>query len=389
MHALKIREDHGPNGLSVRHNSLAAITSAASDLLEFSVVPKFNFLSPEFAELYGRADATAFQHPIWLDRVFGRLASDHPTEILVGRTQAGGRLVLVLPMIRRQLGFLSVRDAADLNVSDYGAFVVDQATGSNPAFVKQILDALRELTLVRVRKVRDSGIGFPLGDLCVGTNDMGFKAHEVELAQPIGNWQSRILKPDFERFLKRKRKRLAAKGKITFEEVGDPARIKVAFEGMRQFRRSRWTNDLLADSKHFEFYLDVAVAGHETGFARTYVLSVDDAIVSVVFGIWHQSRFSFLLSGFDGEIFRNFSTGMLLIENIIEDCIRRADNCFDLTIGDEEYKQKFATRSVPMHVFWFGKRPWTSLAPLALDAAMRMRSLLGKVRKFKGKAKAS
>jgi CelD/BcsL family acetyltransferase involved in cellulose biosynthesis len=108
-----------------------------------------------------------------------------------------------------------------------------------------------------------------------------------------------------------------------------------------------------------------------------------------LFGVWHKGRFSFLLSGFDREKFRNFSTGMLLLENVVEDCIRRADNCFDLTIGDEEYKQKFATRSVPMHVFWFGRRPWTSLAPLALDAAKSARSLIGKVRKFRIKAGAS
>jgi CelD/BcsL family acetyltransferase involved in cellulose biosynthesis len=389
VHALKISEDHGPNGLVAGHDLRAGMTSVGSDLLEFSVARTFNFLSPEFAELFKRADATAFQNPIWLDCVFRRLASEHSTEILIGRTRADGRLILVLPMIRRQLGFLSVRDAADLNVSDYGAFVVDQGAASNPAVVNQIMDALRELTLVRVRRVRDLNIGFPQSDLRASNSAMDFKAHEVELAQPVGDWQSRILKPDFERFLKSKRKRLAAKGKITFEAASDPSRIRAAFEGMRHFRRSRWANDLLADSKHFEFYVDAAVSGHETGFTRTYVLSVNDTIVSALFGVWHKGRFSFLLSGFDREKFRNFSTGMLLLENVVEDCIRRADSCFDLTIGDEEYKQKFATRSVPMHVFWFGRRPWTSLAPLALDAAKRARSLIGKVRKFKIKAGAS
>ena len=389
MHAIKIREDHGGNGLLTERNPRASITSAGSDLLEFSVARTFNFLSSEFAELYERADATAFQNPVWLDCVFRRLASEHPTEILIGRTRADGKLILVLPMIRRQLGLFSVRDAADLNVSDYGALVVNQSVAGNPAVVDQIMDALRELTLVRVRRVRDLNIGFPLRGSGFSTSVMNFKAHEVALAQPIDDWQSRILKPDFARFLKSKRKRLAAKGKLSFEVASDPSRIRAAFEGMRHFRRSRWTNDLLADSKHFEFYVDAAVSGHETGFTRTYILSVNDAIVSVLFGVWHKRRFSFLLSGFDREIFRNFSTGMLLLESVIEDCIRRADNCFDLTIGDEEYKQKFATRSVPMHVFWFGKRPWTSLAPLALDAVMRVRSLIGKTRKPKSIAGAS
>ena len=365
------------------------MTAAGSDLLEFSVAHTFNFLSPEFAELFERADATAFQNPIWLDCVFRRLASEHPTEILIGRTRIDGKLILVLPMIRRQMGLFSVRDAADLNVSDYGALVVDQGAAGNPAVVDQIMDALRDLTLVRVRRVRELNIGFPLRGSGVSISAMNFRAHEVELAQPIDDWQSRILQPDFARFLKSKRKRLAAKGKLTVEVVSDPSRIRAAFEAMRHFRRSRWANDLLANSKHFEFYVDAAVSGHETGFTRTYILSVNDTIVSVLFGVWHKRRFSFLLSGFDREIYRNFSTGMLLLESVIEDCIRRTDDCFDLTIGDEEYKQKFATRSVPMHVFWFGKRPWTSLAPLALDALIRARSLIGKIRKPKSTAGAS
>jgi CelD/BcsL family acetyltransferase involved in cellulose biosynthesis len=389
VQAIKIREDRGISGLLTERNPRPSVTSADSDLLEFSVVRTFNFLSSEFAELYERADATAFQNPIWLDCAFRWLASPYPAEILIGRTRADGKLVVLLPMIRRQLGLVSLRDGADLNVSDYSALVVDQRVAGIPAVVEQIMAALRDLTFVRVRRVRDLNIGFPLPESGFSTSLMKFKAHEVELSQPVDDWQSRILKPDFARFLKRKRKKLAAKGKLSFELASDPSRIRAAFEGMRHFRRSRWTDDLLADSKHFEFYVEAAVSGHETGFTRTYILSVNDAIVSVVFGVWHRGRYSFLLSGFDREIFRNFSTGMLLLESVIEDCIRRADKCFDLTIGDEEYKQKFATRSVPMHVFWLGKQPWTSLAPLAFDAAMRARSLLGSIRKTKSLTGAS
>lgn len=387
VHALKKRERHGSNDL--KHHSHVTMTVVGGDVLQFSIVRTFNFLSTEFAELYKRADATAFQNPIWLDCVFRRLAPAHLTEILVGRTRADGKLILVLPMIRRGLGFLSVRDAADFDVSDYGAFVVDQGAVGDPAVANQIMDALRELNLVRVRKVRDLNVGLPLSGSRVSNSAMDFNAHEVELAQPIDNWQSRILQPDFERFLKKKRKRLGAKGKITFEAASDPSRTRVVFEAMRHFRRARWANDVLADTKHFEFYVDAAVRGHETGFTRTYALSVNDTIVSALFGVWHNGRFSFLLSGFDSEIFRNYSAGLLLVETVIEDCIRRADNCFDLTIGDEEYKQKFATRSVPMHVFWFGRRPWISLAPRALSAAKTIRSLIRRVRRIHIRAGAS
>ncbi len=267
-----------------------------------------------------------------------------------------------------------------------GSFKASVGSGSWPAF--QMMPVAM-ITTAKATRMMSVSPGVQVMRSPRKSDLMKFKAHEVELSQPVDDWQSRILKPDFARFLKRKRKKLAAKGKLSFELASDPSRIRAAFEGMRHFRRSRWADDLLADSKHFEFYVEAAVSGHETGFTRTYILSVNDAIVSVVFGVWHRGRYSFLLSGFDREIFRNFSTGMLLLESVIEDCIRRADKCFDLTIGDEEYKQKFATRSVPMHVFWLGKQPWTSLAPLAFDAAMRARSLLGSIRKTKSLTGAS
>lgn len=101
------------------------------------------------------ADATAFQHLLWLDRVFEQLvdAADTPA-ILVGRSQADGRLLLVLQMIRRKLGPFHVLNAADLEVADYNALVFDRNAARNPAAVQQVLSALREPKLVRVRKVR-------------------------------------------------------------------------------------------------------------------------------------------------------------------------------------------------------------------------------------------
>lgn len=349
----------------------ASATPAAASSLAFEVLPAFDFMSAEYAELFQRADATAFQHPLWLDRAFRRLtdATNRAPAVLVGRLQSDRRLVFVLPMVRRGPGPFALLDAADLEVGDYNAFVVDRTVARNPVAVQQIQRMLSQFNLVRVRKVRDD-TSF-LWNSPARVSAMDFMAHEVALAAvPVEGWQSQLLKPDFARFLRSKRKRLAAKGTITFEATCDPAAIRRAFESMRRFRQARWTDDLLADPRHFEFYLDIALSGH-AGFARTYVLSVGDRILSVLFGIRHAGRFCFLLMGFDNQNFRNHSTGLLALESAIEHSIRHGDQVFDLTIGDEGYKQDFATRSVPMSVLWFGRKPLTLLAPVALAAAKR------------------
>jgi CelD/BcsL family acetyltransferase involved in cellulose biosynthesis len=351
--------------------------------LTFEISTTFDFASAEYAQLFERSAATAFQHPIWLDRMFEHLAGarGRSVSVLTGRTKIDGRLVFALPMIKRRLGVFGVFDAADFDVGDYNALVIDQGDASSPAVLQQILSALTRLQLMRVRRVHDGEIGFPSGGHALRTSTMDFNAHEVELKAPAEGWQARILKADFVRFLAKKRKRLGAKGKIAFELVSEPDRIRAAFESMRRFRQGRWAKDLLSDHRFFEFYVDIAISGQAADFSRTYTLSVNGAIVAVLFGICHRGRFCFLLLGFDMENFRNFSTGLLALEDAISDCMRRGDEIFDLTIGDEEYKQNFATRSVPMSVHWFGKMPWTSLAPLALTAAIRARALIRKLRK--------
>jgi CelD/BcsL family acetyltransferase involved in cellulose biosynthesis len=357
--------------------------TAVRPQLSFEITDRFDFTSAEYLDLFGRADATAFQHPLWLDRAFAHLAGhDRGRAVLVARAAGDGRMMLMLPMIRRKVGPFSMLDTADLDVADYNAPVIDQAVVGNTEAVRQIRHALRKLRLVRMRRVRDGALPVLLLSGSARLRAMDYQAHEVELTGPSEGWQSRLLTPDFARLLRSKRKRLAAKGTVALEELSEPAAIRTAFERMRHFRQARWNQDALGDPACFAFYLDVAIAGAATGFARTYALTVDGTAHAVLFGVHHRGRFCFLLLGFDHEKFRNHSTGLLLLESIIDDCIRRGGSVFDLTIGDEQYKQYFATRSVALSEVWMGQRPWTQLAPIALGAARKARALVRKVRRI-------
>jgi CelD/BcsL family acetyltransferase involved in cellulose biosynthesis len=378
------------NKLWMRWSSPAsAAANAEAPVLDFSISRDFDFMSAEYANLFENSDATPFQHPVWLARMFARLvaASGRSPQVLLGRTRSDRRLVVVFPLIRRKFAGFSLLEAADLDVGDYNAIVVDRTLAKHPAVAPQILRALDRRRRVRVRRVRNGVIGIS-GDKLTRTTVMDFKSHEVELPASADDWQASVLKPDFARFLAKKRKRLRAKGQMTFGEVSEPERIREAFEAMRRLRGNRWSNDLLLVAEYFEFYVDVAIAGQASGLSRTYVLSVDDVPVSVMFGVWHRKHFCFLLLGFDHVKFRNYSTGLLALESGIEDSIRRGDTIFDLTIGDEEYKRNFATRSVPLATWWFGRRPWIALAPYALSVANRGRAMVRRMREARAKREA-
>lgn len=88
---------------------------------DVSVDNAFDFLSPEYAELFAASAATAFQHPLWLDAIYAGLALAAAAQrlVIVVRYRANGSLAMVLPLQRVRRGPISTVKFADLRVSDY------------------------------------------------------------------------------------------------------------------------------------------------------------------------------------------------------------------------------------------------------------------------------
>ncbi|MEY9725973.1 hypothetical protein [Bradyrhizobium yuanmingense] len=97
-----------------------------SNTFEIAIEPSFDFLSPEYAELFDRSAATAFQHPVWLHSLYTRLAPETGATALVVivRDRDTGTLAMVLPLLRIRRGPIRTIEFADLRVSDYLAPVL-------------------------------------------------------------------------------------------------------------------------------------------------------------------------------------------------------------------------------------------------------------------------
>ena len=91
------------------------------DMFDVGVDNAFDFLSQEYAELFAGSAATAFQHPLWLDGIYARLAPTAGAKplVVVLRYRANGALAMVLPLLRVRRGPISTVEFADLRVSDY------------------------------------------------------------------------------------------------------------------------------------------------------------------------------------------------------------------------------------------------------------------------------
>lgn len=336
----------------------------------------FDFRSAEYARLFEASDATAFQYPLWLDRLYRQVAPSRGAEPLVVtiRHGASGRLAAVLPLVRRKRGLLRVVEFADLGLTDYAGPVCGAAEWDKllrePGLRRALLQALRPFDILRIAKLREDSPDLHALFGPASHAVMPAAAHAAALDAAFPEWRARRMKPSLRKELDQKRKRLGRKGEVRLACLLDPAGIDTALTRLRAFRRERFETraerDVLADRTVFDFYRAIAIDGAASGFARTYALALDGSPVAVVFGIAHGGRFMVLLSAFDNA-FRKSSLGYLLFEDIVADCIARGDAIFDLTIGNEGYKQDLGAE--PTRLF----EVRASGSPLGLAANLCLR----------------
>jgi CelD/BcsL family acetyltransferase involved in cellulose biosynthesis len=342
----------------------------------------FDFLSSEYADLFARADATVFQSPFWLDRLYHGLAAGlHVVPLVVTiHDQASGQLAAVIPLVRRRYRGLAVAEFADLGVSDYCAIVADAALlpellsdASLPARVQRALGAC---DLVMVTKVPMRAL--PAFDLLGHARKarMPFNAQATVLTGPFDEWRERTISATQRRFLNTKRKRVQNKFKIETRIADQPRDIETAIDHIRAFRDHRFRTaglaDLLREEAFVAFYRDIA---QKIPPARAYVMTLDGTAASAAFGLVHNGAFHLLLSGFDFLNHRNASLGLLIIEDIIRDCIARGETTFDFTIGNQPYKREFGTVETRIWSVWAGVSLKGRIVAFALSRSLVLRNL--------------
>lgn len=323
----------------------------------------FDFLSQEYRDLVGRANATAFQTPLWMDRLYARLAPATGAQpaIITVREGPGRRLVAVLPFAIRSYYGMRVAEFADFGVCDYCAPVaeagIEDGAGPEiePEIGKEVARLFADCDLILVRKVPEAARrGFSMMGPLVWSQ-MAIRAHKAELTAPYGAWREAALSPSRRKFLDIKRRKLHRQGRVEVKCPQDPGEIAGAIAAIRAFRAYRFSEtglkDLLGEDAYALFYREAAF---EAPPVRVYVVTAGGMPVSVAFGLVHKGAFSLLLSGFDFERLRNFSLGLLLIEDIAADLIARGEPMLDLTIGDQPYKLEFGTRPTTMWAAWRG-----------------------------------
>ena len=323
---------------------------------DVSIEDAFEFSSNEYATLFAGSAATAFQHPLWLDSIYSRLApacGAHRLVITV-RARANGELVMVLPMLRVRRGPIRTVELADLRVSDYNAPICSEKTFSelllDETACRDIRRLLQPFDLLRIPKLPEGMVSL---EKLLGARPrtvMESSAYSVGLNASFDQWRSSALDRSYQKELGKKLRQLQKKGELEFSCEGSSS-IVSTLEMMKQYRgprfHARGDGDLLQRREYFDFYSDVALRGIGS-FSRLYALRMDGRVIAAVLGLCHKGTFLIIMGAFDIESFKSQSLGALMFEQVAKDCIARGDAILDFTIGDEPYKKLFGAQPSPM-----------------------------------------
>src|SRR3954466_326294 len=193
-----------------------------SDVFDVGIDNAFDFLSEEYTGLFAGSAATAFQHPLWLDGIYARLAPAAGAKrlIIVVRYRATGALAMVLPLLRVRRGPIWTVEFADLRVSDYLALpckaeVFSEVLGDKKACLEirrliKPFDLLRIPKLPGVRTAIERLLGTPP---CVA---METNAYSVILQAPFEQWRAGALDRSYQKELAKKWRQLQKKGALRF-----------------------------------------------------------------------------------------------------------------------------------------------------------------------------
>ncbi len=346
----------------------------------------FDFLSSEYADLHSRSGATPFQHPVWVTALYEELAPRlNARKRVVTVRQEDGRLAVVLPLVQRRRGILRLIEFADLGVNDYAAPVLDPAAPDlpqNDGVARQIRRALGRFDLLRIERVPDTPDVLLALIAGASASRHHYDTHLMDLAPTFEEWRGR-LDPAFVRHVERKYKRLRPKGERRLRLVDDVEEVDALMSRMQEFRAARFAErrgvDLVQEPDCFRFYCRVARDSIAAGPGRLAVLEVGNEPVAVAFDVIDRDRELFLLVGYDVGRLRNYSLGLLIVDELVRDAIGRGQAHFDLTVGDESYKADFGARPRPVFEIRVQKTLLGRAAVLGRTVHLRSRRLAKKV----------
>jgi len=324
-------------------------------------VHTFTRLGPEWNALVERTRNEPFYRHEFIRSWLENFRPEVPLKLLIGR-EPGGRLVALLPLIEEQVRMFGIplrqwTSPTNVQSARFDFIAEDQKTASR-AFFTYLRNA-KDWDLLRITDLPPNGTAQRLDEL----------AHENGL--PTGTYESHrsvyiALPPSKETLqaalggkfrgnLRRRRKLLEAKGKISFEQItGGPdlqARLDECFAIEQSGWKGKHGEPANLDPRIRGFYSALARRTSREGSFALYRLLLDGRPIAFHYGLTQDGIYSLLMTSYD-ESLRDCSPGHLLVEEVLRNCIATGQREFDFLGCDLEWKRAWSQTS-RQHIWLF------------------------------------
>jgi len=290
-----------------------------------------------------------FVLPLWLKTWWEIFGEDDGLKILTGFRQ--GELIGIIPLhIQKE----TARFIGGENVCDYQDMIV--APNHPPEFLKAILNHLKEkkIRTLELAALRPDAVA--LIELPNLAKQMGYDvlcnqvAYSYEIELP-NTWETylKMLDGKQRHEIRRKLRRLNEAGHIEFRVICGPDE---ASENMdiffSMFKASRTDKFEFMTEQMMSFFRLLAKRMSQQGFLKMFFLDIDQVPAAGVMCFDYKDSLYLYNNGYNPQ-FSRLSPGFLSNVLSIRDGIEHGKLRYDLLKGDEGYKKRLGSISVPLY----------------------------------------
>jgi CelD/BcsL family acetyltransferase involved in cellulose biosynthesis len=172
----------------------------------------------------------------------------------------------------------------------------------------------------------------------------------------------------------RKERNLQRHHGLDFRLANDPAQLPAAMETFFRLHRARWNDDLrgssLTSEKSRAHLADFAARALNRGWLRLWFLMADGREVAAWYGWRIGHRYCYFNAGWD-PAWSHASVGLVLLAHTVRSAIEEGAQEYNLLLGDEAYKARFATAQLPVETIVLAPPTSPSQLIIHLDIGIR------------------
>lgn len=340
---------------SARADVRAGASSIAVSLVQDASA--LDRLRSEWNALVDRTCPEPFYRHEYIQSWIENFAPRSPLKLLIGRE--GGRLVALLPLVEERVSLFGVPVRQWTSPTNVHSYRFDLIATDRQAAASAFLARLRVekgWDVLRLTDVPPEASAWTLYEQARAAGFPGgvYDAQRSTFIALPSSFEALTagLGSKFRSNLRRRRKLLEQKGRVSVELVTGGPELQARLEECFVIEQSGWKGKTGEPANHdpriHGFYCALARRASEDGSLSLYLLKLDDRPIAFHYGLTQAGVYSLIMTSYD-ESLRECSPGHLLVEEVLKACIAAGRSEFDFLGCDLDWKRAWSATSRQHH----------------------------------------